>query len=94
MCLNIWIPNNHHFPFGTNERVVVLGVPILKHFRVNYFLQVELQDFDAKHSQYKVMPRYKVKAEGDVVSIVVVPIIKLQVDDSKFNCQHTRALTN
>ena len=35
MYLNIGIPNNHHFPFGTNGKVVVLGVPILKHFRVN-----------------------------------------------------------
>ena len=34
MCLNIGTPNNHHFPFGTNGKVVVLGVPILKHFRV------------------------------------------------------------
>ena len=34
MYLNIGIPNNHHFPFGTNGIVVVLGVPILKHFTV------------------------------------------------------------
>ena len=37
MCLNIRTPNNHHFPFGTNGKVVVLGhlgVPILKYFRV------------------------------------------------------------
>ena len=34
MHLNIGTPNNHHFPFGTNKKVVVLGVPILKHFRV------------------------------------------------------------
>ena len=34
MCLNIGSPNNHHFPFGTNGKVLVLGVPILKHFRV------------------------------------------------------------
>ena len=34
MCLSIGMPNNHHFPFGTNGKVVVLGVPILKHFRV------------------------------------------------------------
>ena len=34
MCLNIGSLNNHHFPFGTNGKVVVLGVPILKHFRV------------------------------------------------------------
>ena len=35
MCSNIGTPNNHHFPFGTNGKLVVLGVPILlKHFRV------------------------------------------------------------
>ena len=33
MCLNIGTLN-HHFPFGTNGKVVVLDVPILKHFRV------------------------------------------------------------
>ena len=38
MCLNIRTPNNHHFPFGTNGKVVVLGVPILKHFRVMHML--------------------------------------------------------
>ena len=36
MCLNIGTPNNHHFPFGENGKVVVLDVPILKHFRVNF----------------------------------------------------------
>ena len=40
MCLNIGTPKNHHFSFGTNGKVVVLGVPILKHFRVSiFFLQ-------------------------------------------------------
>ena len=34
ICSKIGTPNNHHFPFGTNGNVVVLGVPILKHFRV------------------------------------------------------------
>ena len=34
MCLNIGTPKNHHFPFGANGKVVVLGVPILKHLRV------------------------------------------------------------
>ena len=34
MCLNIGTHNIHHVPFGTNGKVVVLGVPILKHFRV------------------------------------------------------------
>ena len=33
MCLNIGTLNNHHFPFGTNG-IVVIGVPILTHFRV------------------------------------------------------------
>ena len=37
MCLNIRTPNNHHFSFGTDGKVVVLGVPILKHFRVYVF---------------------------------------------------------
>ena len=35
MCSNTGTPNNHHFLFGTNGKVVVLGVPILKHFRVD-----------------------------------------------------------
>ena len=35
MCLNTGTPNNHQFPFGINGKVVVLGVPILKHFRVS-----------------------------------------------------------
>ena len=34
MCLPIGTPKIHHFPFGTNGKVVVLGVPILKHFKV------------------------------------------------------------
>ena len=42
MCSNIGMPNNHHFPFGTNGKVVVLGVPILKHFRVFLFHSVKV----------------------------------------------------
>ena len=37
MCSNTGTPNNHHFLFGTNGKVVELGVPILKHFRVFLF---------------------------------------------------------
>ena len=37
MCLTIGTPKNYHFLFGTNENVVVLVVPILKHFRVDSF---------------------------------------------------------
>ena len=35
MCSNIGTPNYRHFPFGTNGKIEVLGVPILKHFRVH-----------------------------------------------------------
>ena len=35
MCLHIGIPNNHHFPTGATGKVVVVGGPILKHFRVS-----------------------------------------------------------
>ena len=33
-CLNIGTPKNHHSSLRTNGKVVVLGVPILKHIRV------------------------------------------------------------
>ena len=32
MYLNIGTPYNHHFPYGINGKVVVFGVPILKHY--------------------------------------------------------------
>ena len=38
MYSNIGTPNNHLFSFGTNGKVVVLGVPILKHFRVPKYM--------------------------------------------------------
>ena len=51
MCSNLGTPKTHRFPFGTNGKVVVLGVPILKHFRVDkvfycakYFFQCCLTD--------------------------------------------------
>ena len=34
ICLNIGSHRNYHFLFETNGKVVVLGVPILEHFRV------------------------------------------------------------
>ena len=63
MCLNIGTPNNHYFPFGINEKVVVLGVPILKHFRVKRFKSgahfVIIKDYATMHvsviSQEKVL---------------------------------------
>ena len=37
MCLTIGTPKIVNFPFGTNGKLMVLGVPILKHFRVSCF---------------------------------------------------------
>ena len=34
MCSNIGTPKTINFPFGTNGKLMVLDVPILKHFRV------------------------------------------------------------
>lgn len=33
------------------------------------FFQVSLHDHNAKHAHFRIMPRYKVKAEGDIVSL-------------------------
>ena len=37
MSLNTGTPKNINFSFGTNGKLMVLGVPILKHFRVCHF---------------------------------------------------------
>ena len=34
MCSNIGTPKIINFPFGTNGKLMVLGVPIFGHFRV------------------------------------------------------------
>ena len=34
MCLNTGTPKNINFSFVTNGKLMALGVPILKHFRV------------------------------------------------------------
>ena len=34
MCSNIGTSKTINFPFGTNGKLMVLGVPILKHLRV------------------------------------------------------------
>ena len=34
MCLNTGIPKNINFPFEKNGKLMALGVPILKQFRV------------------------------------------------------------
>ena len=35
MCSNIGTLKTINFPFGTNGKLMVLDVPILKHFRIN-----------------------------------------------------------
>ena len=35
MCLDIGTPKNINFSFETNGKLIALGVPILKHFRVS-----------------------------------------------------------
>ena len=35
MCLKTGTPKIINFPFGTNGKLMVLGVPIFKHFRVD-----------------------------------------------------------
>ena len=34
MCIHTGPPKTINFPFGTNGKLMVFGVPILKHFRV------------------------------------------------------------
>ena len=46
ICLNIGTPNNHHFPFGTNEKVMVLGsqyLSILGYIRQIYIFALILE---------------------------------------------------
>ena len=57
MCLNTGTPYNHHFHFGTNGKVVVLGVPILKHFRV---LPLDISNTDI--SQYPLISKHIFRA--------------------------------
>ena len=45
MSSNSGIPKNINFPFGTNGKLMVLGVPILKHFRVDILAFIGCGDF-------------------------------------------------
>ena len=40
MCLNTGTPKNINFLFETNGKLMALGVPILKHFRVFRFSKI------------------------------------------------------
>ena len=53
-CLNIGFPRNYHFAFEINGKVVVLSVPILKHFKV---LPCILKSLKCKVA-YRIYPKY------------------------------------
>ena len=40
MCLNIGTPKNMNFPFGTNGKLMVSGVPLHQHVRVLYHKKI------------------------------------------------------
>ena len=44
MCLNIGTHKTVNFPFETNGKLMVLGVPILKNFRVSRMLREETKE--------------------------------------------------
>ena len=54
--LNIGTPYNHHFPFGTNGKVEVLGVPILKHFRALMCLNIGTP----KNNKFSICYKWKI----------------------------------
>ena len=37
-----------------------------------FILQVSLHEYNGKHSQFRILPRYKVKSEGEVVSVILL----------------------
>ena len=42
LCLNIGTPKTINFPFWTNGKLIVVGVPIFEHFRVLYLFCYEM----------------------------------------------------
>ena len=77
MCSIIGTPNNHHFPFGTNGKVVVLGVPILKHFRV---VKIKGHNFIGVYPSSVLM-----KLDARKCIILLCLFIKLK-DEVVFSC--------
>jgi len=37
-----------------------------------FIIQVHLESYNAKHAQFKILPRYKVKSEGEFVSRLIL----------------------
>ena len=91
MCSNIGTLNNHHFPFGTNGEVVVLGVPILKHFRVFSILAISCLLFpDAKALQFDwtSVQSWQLVRDKEVIKYTVSADDKIHL----ISCQTDRVL--
>ena len=79
MSLNIGTANYHQFPYGINGKVVVLGVPILKLFRV-YFaimyrsrtLQNNRLHFKRKHISSKCLQNEQISEANIYVANLLI----------------------
>ena len=63
MCLSIRTPKTINFSFGTNGKLMVLGVPIFKHFRINADVDVNLAMLNSTESRslYTTLPHNLIK---------------------------------
>ena len=81
MCSNIGTPNNHHFPFGTNGKVVVLGVPILKHSCFIFLLFLGKLEYQAQSPDEGALVSaarnfgyvFKVSSEDNSLILYILP---------------------
>ena len=55
MCLNIGTPKILNFPFVPNGKLIILGVPILKHFTVYHFGIKETHYNETRKNLYPVI---------------------------------------
>jgi hypothetical protein len=71
----------HTFPDHVHDYVTLIYVYrrriIFSLFQIAslFSFQVSLQDYNAKHGQFRILPRYKVKSEGEVVGIRIKAIV-------------------
>ena len=63
MCLSVGTPKTINFPFVPNGKLMVVGVPILKHIRVRRFAQKCIGDAILIKYQYTCQPFHCVCAE-------------------------------
>ena len=93
MCSNIGTPNNRYFPFGIDGKVVVLGVPILKHFRVLFVYFIFGSEFNAyqRESSKKSCKHHHNCFTVKILKIgtpEIITIIVLQLEQLNFTVQH------